>query len=136
MNRAAAARRIRKLREEIGRHDRLYYVEARPEISDAEYDALMRELKKLEEEHPHLLATDSPTQRVGAAPAEGFATSRDLALREVADAAADPFDGRPSRAGARRSKSWCPTAMSRPHPAARWRRQEGKRQRMSRWRPP
>ena len=62
MNRAEAQKRIAKLREEIRRHDRLYYVEARPEISDFDYDKIYAELKKLEEEHPDLVTPDSPTQ--------------------------------------------------------------------------
>ncbi len=64
--------RIEKLRDEINYHNRLYYVLDQPEISDEQYDALMRELKQLEEEHPELLTPDSPTQRVGAAPLEAF----------------------------------------------------------------
>src|SRR4051794_32709697 len=64
--------RIRKLREEIERHEYLYYVLDQPEISDAEYDALMRELQRLEEEHPEFRTLDSPTQRVGGAPREGL----------------------------------------------------------------
>jgi DNA ligase (NAD+) len=64
--------RIEKLREEINRHNRLYHVLDSPEISDAEYDGLMRELKKLEEENPQLVTSDSPTRRVGAAPVEAF----------------------------------------------------------------
>jgi DNA ligase (NAD+) len=63
---------IRKLREEIVRHEELYYVHDAPEISDAEYDALMERLRALEEEHPELAAPDSPTARVGGRPAEGF----------------------------------------------------------------
>ncbi|MGD1064682.1 MAG: NAD-dependent DNA ligase LigA [Terracidiphilus sp.] len=66
------ARKIEKLRQELRRHEHLYYVLDRPEISDAEYDALMNELKKLEAAHPELIAPDSPTQRVGGKPAEGF----------------------------------------------------------------
>ena len=69
-----AARRIDALREEIRRHERLYYGEGRPEITDAEFDALMRELATLEEAHPELATDDSPTRRVGGAPVEGFAT--------------------------------------------------------------
>jgi DNA ligase (NAD+) len=65
-------RKIEKLREEIRRHEHLYYVLDEPEISDAEYDALMNELKKLEAAHPELVTSDSPTQRVGGKPAEGF----------------------------------------------------------------
>ena len=60
--------RIEKLRTEINRHNYRYYVLDNPEISDAEYDALMQELKKLEEDYPKLITPDSPTQRVGAAP--------------------------------------------------------------------
>ena len=63
---------IEKLRRELRRHEHLYYVLDQPEISDAEYDALMNELKKLEAAHPELVTSDSPTQRVGGKPAEGF----------------------------------------------------------------
>ena len=63
---------IEKLRDEIRRHDELYYVEAAPEISDREYDALLEKLQQLEAEHPELITPDSPTQRVGGRPAEGF----------------------------------------------------------------
>jgi DNA ligase (NAD+) len=61
-----------KLREEIDRHNYLYYVLDAPEVSDAEYDQLMRRLETLEREHPELLTPDSPTQRVGAPPGEKF----------------------------------------------------------------
>jgi DNA ligase (NAD+) len=64
--------KIEKLRAEINHHNYRYYVLDSPEISDAEYDDLMRELKKLEEEYPRFLTPDSPTQRVGAAPVEAF----------------------------------------------------------------
>ncbi len=67
-----AKRRAAELREQLNRHNRLYYVLDSPEISDADYDQLMRELKDLEAEHPALVTPDSPTQRVGAAPAEAF----------------------------------------------------------------
>jgi DNA ligase (NAD+) len=66
------AREIEKLREELRRHEHLYYVLDRPEIGDAEYDALMRNLHALEAEHPELATPDSPTQRVGGKPREGF----------------------------------------------------------------
>jgi len=66
------ARKIEKLRQELRRHEHLYYVLDKPEIGDAEYDALMNELKKLEAVHPELVTSDSPTQRVGGKPAEGF----------------------------------------------------------------
>lgn len=65
---------IARLRAEIERHDRLYYVADQPEVTDAEYDALFRRLVELEEAHPDLRADDSPTQRVGGAPAAEFAT--------------------------------------------------------------
>ena len=70
--RAAAEDRIRGLRVEIERHNRLYYVEDRPEITDAEYDALFRELVELENAFPDLVTPDSPTRRVGGAPLEKF----------------------------------------------------------------
>ncbi|MHC4606272.1 MAG: NAD-dependent DNA ligase LigA [Planctomycetota bacterium] len=61
-----------KLRNDLRHHNYRYYVLSSPEVSDAEYDRLFRELQKLEEEHPDLAAPDSPTQRVGAEPAAGF----------------------------------------------------------------
>ncbi len=64
--------RIEKLRAEINHHNYRYYVLDSPEISDAEYDSLMRELESLEKKYPQLLTPDSPTQRVGAAPVEAF----------------------------------------------------------------
>jgi DNA ligase (NAD+) len=67
MNSSGARERIEALRVEIERHDRLYYGEHRIEISDAEYDRRMRELQRLEEEHPELASADSPTRRVGGA---------------------------------------------------------------------
>ena len=70
--------RIQQLRADIRRHEELYYVDANPEISDAEFDALMRELQVLETEHPDLVTPDSPTQRVGGRPVEGFATVEHL----------------------------------------------------------
>jgi DNA ligase (NAD+) len=65
-------REIQSLRDEIRRHEELYYVHDNPEISDADYDALLARLQQLETEHPELLTLDSPTQRVGGRPAEGF----------------------------------------------------------------
>jgi DNA ligase (NAD+) len=64
--------KIVKLRQEIRRHDYLYYVLDQPEISDKEYDQLYRELKALEERFPQFISPDSPTQRVGGQPLEGF----------------------------------------------------------------
>jgi len=63
---------IERLREEIRRHEYLYYVLDEPEISDAAFDRLMNRLKELEAQHPALIAPDSPTQRVGGEPREGF----------------------------------------------------------------
>jgi DNA ligase (NAD+) len=68
------AQRIHELRSLIRRHDYLYYVEAKPEISDLEYDRLMQELASLEAAHPELVTPDSPTQRVGGEPISGFDT--------------------------------------------------------------
>ena len=65
--------RIAQLRADIEHHNYRYYVLDDPTVSDGEYDRLMRELRGLEEEHPELVTPDSPTQRVGSAPAEGFA---------------------------------------------------------------
>lgn len=72
MSRAEAAAEIARLTEEIRRHDALYYQQDNPEISDADYDVLRRRLEELEAEHPELKRPDSPTQKVGAAPARGF----------------------------------------------------------------
>lgn len=69
---------IEKLRKEIIRHDRLYYMKNKPEISDQEYDALIKKLEALEKEHPEFITPDSPTQRVGGAPAEGFSQVRHI----------------------------------------------------------
>ena len=66
------AARAADLRAELERHNTLYYVENRPEISDREFDAMMAELVKLEEQNPELRRSDSPTQRVGGAPVDGF----------------------------------------------------------------
>jgi DNA ligase (NAD+) len=65
-------KRIAALREKIRHHEYVYYVLDRPEIEDADFDKLMRQLKDLEQEHPELLTADSPTQRVGGKPREGF----------------------------------------------------------------
>lgn len=67
------AQRIAKLREELHRHNYLYYVLAQPQISDREFDRLLKELNDLETAHPELRSADSPTQRVGGQPIEGFA---------------------------------------------------------------
>src|SRR5438477_6484652 len=61
-----------ELRNALRRHENLYYVLDQPEISDAEYDALMNRLRDLESQHPELITPDTPTQRVGGKPREGF----------------------------------------------------------------
>lgn len=68
--------RLEQLRAEIRRHDRLYYVEARPEISDYDYDRLLAALRDLEREHPELVTDDSPTRRVAGEPLKSFASFR------------------------------------------------------------
>ncbi len=70
------AARAAQLRAQIAHHDRLYHELDRPEISDADYDALVAELRALERRHPELITPDSPTQRVGAAPSGKFAKVR------------------------------------------------------------
>ncbi len=87
----SAARRIAALRDEIRRHDHLYYELDRPQISDDAYDALYQELRQLEAQHPALVTPDSPTQRVAGAPREGFVTAAHaapmLSLEATRDAA-------------------------------------------------
>jgi DNA ligase (NAD+) len=68
----AAAARAAQLRAQIAHHDYRYYALDEPEVSDAEYDALMRELRALEEAHPELISADSPTQRVSGTPRGAF----------------------------------------------------------------
>jgi DNA ligase (NAD+) len=68
----SAAARIEALRAELDYHNRQYYVYDAPEIPDAEYDRLLRELQALERQHPELITPDSPTQRVGDAPLAEF----------------------------------------------------------------
>ena len=93
--------RLSALRAEIERHNRLYYVEDAPEITDTEYDRLFRELQALEAAHPELVTPDSPTQRVGGAPAKDLAPVRHempmLSIRtetDTEDTGAANFDAR------------------------------------------
>src|SRR4051812_11927115 len=72
----SAAQRAAELREQIEHHNRLYYVQDEPEISDAEYDELLNELRAIEAENPDLITPESPTQRVGAAPLAKFQPAR------------------------------------------------------------
>src|SRR5208282_6017134 len=67
-----AAKEIEELREEIRRHEYLYHVADDPEISDAAFDRLMKQLRQLEDQYPQFLSPDSPTQRIGGKPREGF----------------------------------------------------------------
>src|SRR6185436_18643407 len=67
---------IQSLRDELRRHEHLYYVLDQPEITDAEYDGLMRRLQSIEAQHPNLVTPDSPSQRVGGKPREGFVKFR------------------------------------------------------------
>jgi len=87
-----AGARIEELRQEIRRHEYLYHVLDRPEISDAEYDRLFRELRALEETHPELVSADSPTQGVGGRRALAFAPVEHKAAMLSLDNALDPDD--------------------------------------------
>src|SRR5215470_8837448 len=89
---ADVAARIDELRQEIHRHNYLYYVLDRPEISDAEYDRLYRELGDLEQAHPELITPDSPTQGPGGRRAEAFAPVEHLAAMLSLDNALSPED--------------------------------------------
>jgi DNA ligase (NAD+) len=76
MSSSAIQKKIEALREKIRHHEYLYYVLDGPELSDADFDKLMNELKRLEAEHPELITPDSPTQRVGGKPREGFVKAK------------------------------------------------------------
>ena len=96
-------KRVERLREEIEYHNHRYYVLDQPEISDAEYDRLMRELEKLEDQYPELRTLNSPTQRVGAPPLEAFKIVRHtLPMLSLANA----FDEREARDFDRRVKKF------------------------------
>src|SRR5687768_17352066 len=93
--------RVRWLHQEIERHNRLYYIEDAPQIPDAEYDRLFRELQDLEARYPELASADSPTQRVSGAPMKELATVRHerpmLSIRtetDTEDSGAAKFDAR------------------------------------------
>ncbi len=73
MSEAEAANRLMKLARLIAKHDRAYHDRDAPEISDAEYDALVRENRELEAQYPHLVRADSPSKRLGAAPTSSLA---------------------------------------------------------------
>ena len=73
---SALEKKIESVREKIRHHEYLYYIQDNPELTDAEFDKLMNELKRLEAEHPELVTPDSPTQRVGGKPREGFVKAK------------------------------------------------------------
>src|SRR5512146_145284 len=88
-------RRIDDLRDQIRHHEYRYYALDQPEISDAEFDVLVNELKALETAHPELVTPDSPTQRVGGKPREGFVKGRHASPTRSLDTAyndAEPRD--------------------------------------------
>ena len=107
-DRATAAKRAAQLREEINYHNYRYYVLDSPVISDAQYDKLLRELQDLESAHPELITPDSPTQRVGVAPAKEFGTVRHKVPMTSLDNAFDAQEARDwdrrCRAGLERDK--------------------------------
>lgn len=83
----SVAERVRQLKHEINEHNYRYYVLDDPIVSDAEYDRLLAELQALENKHPELISPDSPTQRVGAAPAAGFeSVSHDVPMLSLGNA--------------------------------------------------
>ena len=94
MKEEQARERIHELRETIRYNDWLYYVKDAPEISDAEYDRLFKELQRLEEQHPELASPDSPTRRVGGQPTEKFPTVEHLAPMLSLDSDASAEAGR------------------------------------------
>ncbi|MFM8715909.1 MAG: DNA ligase LigA-related protein, partial [Spartobacteria bacterium] len=80
-----ATERVQELRAQIERHNRLYYEHAAPEISDREFDAMLRELSDLEQAHPELASEDSPTRRVGGRPLEEFASAAHIVPMQSLD---------------------------------------------------
>jgi len=85
LDKSAVRERVDRLRAQLERHNRLYYEHAAPEISDQEFDALLRELQDLEDKHPEFAAEDSPTRRVGGKPLEEFAPAKHLAPMQSLD---------------------------------------------------
>jgi DNA ligase (NAD+) len=105
---SSPASRVAHLRDQIRRHDELYYVQVKPEITDLEYDKLLQELQQLESEHPELITPDSPTQKLGDQPVEGLKqvehrvpmlsieNSYDIpAVRKFAQSTAEALEGEP-----------------------------------------
>ncbi len=90
MNTPSVRDKIKQLRQEIEQHNFAYYVQDSPNVPDAEYDRLLRELESLEELHPDLIRSDSPTRRVGAQPADGFAeVDHEIPMLSLANAFTD-----------------------------------------------
>ena len=85
LDKSGVRERIDQLRAELERHNRLYYEHAAPEISDQEFDALLRELQDLEDNHPEFAAADSPTRRVGGKPLEEFASATHIVPMQSLD---------------------------------------------------
>src|SRR6266536_1035761 len=99
---AEAKVRVEELREQLNHHSYRYHVLDEPEVSDAEYDELMRDLHRLEDEFPELVTPDSPTQRVGGAPADLFKPVEHRAAMLSLDNATRPEDLREFEARVRR----------------------------------
>src|SRR3989441_12633258 len=108
LTREEARRRIDRLRREIRRHDRLYYVLDRPEISDAEYDRLFAELKALEKASPDLVTPDPPTQRGAGEPLPALPEVRHLAPMLSLQSVRDPGEGGTLGHRGRRPLGWRP----------------------------
>jgi DNA ligase (NAD+) len=85
MSSLSPEQRIQKLRQEIEHHNRLYYEGHPTEVTDQEFDALLRDLRELEQQHPDLITPDSPTQRVGGAPLEAFESVRHIVPMQSLD---------------------------------------------------
>ncbi len=104
------ADRIADLRARIHHHEERYYVFNDPEVSDAEFDALMKELEALEAEYPDLATEDSPTRRVGGRPVEGFDTVQHhvpmLSSRELVQRGGTGARSTSACAGASRTRAW------------------------------
>ena len=98
----SVSQRVAELRKEINYHNHRYYVLDDPVTSDAQYDGLMQELRRLEEEHPELVVPDSPTQRVGASPSEGFSQ---VQHRQPMLSLANAFNSEELQAWYRRTKN-------------------------------
>jgi DNA ligase (NAD+) len=108
---SAPEQRLKELREAIRHHEERYYLHNTPEISDAEFDALLHELERLEAEHPDLITADSPTQRVAGRPLEGFATVDHLVAMLSLDNAYDQQELRAFDERVRRSAGLGPAEI-------------------------